>query len=181
MKMTSIGISQKFVAADHGDQTFDAIVIGSGYGGGVSASRLAAAGQNVLVLERGREIRPGQYPNDPTSAMGEMQVTVGKTGETLGKPDGMYDLRVGDDMNVIMACGLGGTSLINANVSLQVDPRVFEDLGWPKVYRDEPGLLDPFYEQARKMLGANAFPEGRNLPKLTALKKSAEAFLRACS
>ena len=175
--MSTQKISEKFDASARDGENWDVVVIGTGYGGGVSASRLAASGQKVLVLERGREIRPGQYPNDPTSAMGEMQITVGETGETVGRLDGMYDLRVGDDMNVIMGCGLGGTSLINANVSLQVDKRVFTDLGWPKVFRDEPGLLDPFYEKARVTLGANPFPEGRDLPKLKALKKSASAFL----
>ena len=38
------------------------VVVGSGYGGGIAASRLARAGQSVCLLERGREIRPGEYP-----------------------------------------------------------------------------------------------------------------------
>ncbi|HLM72942.1 MAG TPA: FAD-dependent oxidoreductase, partial [Polyangiaceae bacterium] len=41
---------------------YDVIVVGSGYGGAISASRLARAGKSVAVLERGREIQPGEYP-----------------------------------------------------------------------------------------------------------------------
>ena len=42
--------------------SYDIVVIGSGYGGGIAASRLARAGKRVCLLERGREIRPGEYP-----------------------------------------------------------------------------------------------------------------------
>jgi len=42
---------------------YDVIVIGSGYGGGIAASRLSRAGKRVCLLERGREIQPGEYPN----------------------------------------------------------------------------------------------------------------------
>ena len=40
-------------------------------------------------------------------------------------------MHVGRDMHVLVGCGLGGTSLINANVSLPPDPRVWEDPRWP--------------------------------------------------
>ncbi len=49
------------------------VVIGSGYGGGIAASRMARAGQRVCVLERGREFQPGEYPNTTVSAIPEMQ------------------------------------------------------------------------------------------------------------
>ena len=44
-------------------EVYQIVVIGSGYGGSIAASRLARAGQEVCLLERGRELRPGDYPN----------------------------------------------------------------------------------------------------------------------
>ena len=44
---------------------YDAVVVGSGYGGGTAASRLARMGFKVAVLERGREYLPGEYPTNP--------------------------------------------------------------------------------------------------------------------
>jgi cholesterol oxidase len=43
---------------------YDVVVIGSGYGGSITASRMARAGKKVCLFERGREILPGEYPNE---------------------------------------------------------------------------------------------------------------------
>ncbi|HEY6340518.1 MAG TPA: NAD(P)-binding protein [Bryobacteraceae bacterium] len=51
-----------------------AVVIGSGYGGAIAASRLTRAGQQVCVLERGREFQPGEYPDTPLEVIAESQV-----------------------------------------------------------------------------------------------------------
>ena len=109
---------------------FDAIVVGSGYGGGVAASRLARCGKKVAVLERGREIRPGAYPRDMASVSEAFQTTV--EGETIGDPQNMFDLRIFDDVQVLVGCGLGGTSLINANVAIEPDPWVFDTWAQPE-------------------------------------------------
>ena len=53
---------------------YEIAVIGSGYGGAIAASRLARAGREVVVFERGRELLPGEYPNDPVDMVGEVQV-----------------------------------------------------------------------------------------------------------
>jgi cholesterol oxidase len=105
--------------------TYDVVVVGSGYGGGVAASRLARSGRSVCVLERGREFLPGEFPDTELEALGEFQVDA--EGTKLGSPTGLYDLRVNRELNVFVCCGLGGTSLVNANVSLSADPRVFDD------------------------------------------------------
>ncbi len=46
--------------------TYDIIVIGSGYGSGVTASRIARAGKKVCVLDRGKEFLPGEFPDTPS-------------------------------------------------------------------------------------------------------------------
>ena len=55
--------------------TYDVVVVGSGYGGGVSASRLARAGFKVAVLERGREVVTGEFPSRFPDMRQEMRVT----------------------------------------------------------------------------------------------------------
>jgi cholesterol oxidase len=149
---------------------YDAVVIGSGYGGGVAASRLARAGLKVCVLERGREIPVGGFPAKLSEAQRELQIT-GRKGR-IGPATGLFDIRLNDDVHVLMGCGLGGTSLINANVCLRPDPRVFEDAAWPQEVRSD-GLLREGFARAERMLRPEPFP-GR-LVKLEALETAAKA------
>src|SRR6478609_7730300 len=86
---------------------YAAIVIGSGYGGGIAASRLARAGQSVCVLERGKEFQPGEYPDTPVEFLSESQVHL-PDGSTLGSRTGLYDFRVNQELNALVGCGLGG-------------------------------------------------------------------------
>ena len=153
---------------------YKVVVIGSGYGGGITASRLARAGQQVCILERGKEIQPGEFPDTPRKAFKEMQVDFGK--KHIGSPTGLYDFRINEDINVFVGCGLGGTSLINANVSLAAEPRVFEDERFPKGLRDDVHtLLADGYGRAKEMLKPTPYPENHPaLKKLAALEKSAK-------
>lgn len=153
---------------------YPVVVIGSGYGGGIAASRLARAGQEVCLLERGKEFQPGEYPDATVEGAREMQFDL--PGRHLGSPTGLYDFRVNEDINVVLGCGLGGTSLINANVSLPADDRTFDDARWPAELRGRPEELRPFYERAREMLKPSPYPEDFPLlPKLEALRASATA------
>lgn len=153
---------------------YTVVVVGSGYGGGIAASRLARAGQQVCVLERGKEFQPGEYPNTETTALGEMQVDLPQ--QHVGSRTGLYDFHVNSDINVFVGCGLGGTSLVNANVSLKAEPRVFDDIRWPKALRDDVNtLLAQGYQRAQAMLKPNPYPENfPPLPKLQALEKSSK-------
>ena len=149
---------------------YDVVVIGSGYGGGVAASRLARCGKSVCVLERGKEFLPGDFPERLSGVKAELQISQGKL--HAGAKTALFDLRLGDDVHVLAGCGLGGTSLINANVALQPDPRVFDDPAWPDEIRQDDALQEGFV-RAAQMLRPAPYPEDRPLSKLSALENSA--------
>lgn len=150
------------------------IVVGSGYGGGIAASRLSRAGQKVCLLERGREIRPGGYPNDLRKAGAEFQAS--NEGRRMGKGQGLFDFHLDEDVNVLVGCGLGGTSLINANVSIEPLAQVWQEAVWPRRIQDDlPTRIREGYQRARQMLKPNYYPlDGEPLYKLSALAKQAE-------
>jgi cholesterol oxidase len=155
--------------------SYDVVVIGSGYGGGISASRLSRAGKKVCLLERGKEILPGDFPDTVAEATKELQFDTCKG--KIGSPTGLYNIHVNDTQNVVVGCGLGGTSLINANVSLEPQPEVFEDARWPDEVREHKDtLLKEGFARAREMLKPKSYPESYpKLNKTMAHKKSAEA------
>ena len=153
---------------------YTVVVVGSGYGGGIAASRLARAGQRVCLLERGKEIRPGNYPDTETEAAEQMQADA-PVGH-IGSRTGLFDFRINDEINVLIGCGLGGTSLINANVCIRAEPRVFDDPCWPQEVRaDLDTLVEDGYRHAEQMLKPTPYPDDfPPLLKLEALKKSAD-------
>src|SRR5215831_13527943 len=100
---------------------YEVVVIGSGYGGSIAASRMARAGRKVCLLERGKEFQPGEYPDTEPQVLRQLQTDLpeGHIGSHLG----LYDFRINKEVNVFLGCGLGGTSLVNANVALKAEPR----------------------------------------------------------
>lgn len=153
---------------------YDVVVVGTGYGGSIAASRLARAGRRVCVLERGAELQPGEYPDTELEALEELQIDAPPGRK--GKRTALYDIRLNDDLNVFMGCGLGGTSLVNANVALHPDERVFDEAHWPKeLLADLDGRLADGYRHAEEMLKPQPYPDSfPALHKLDALQKSAK-------
>jgi cholesterol oxidase len=152
--------------------SYDAVVVGSGYGGGAAACRLAEAGWSVCVLERGRELRPGDYPDTTGGALRQIQAHTRRF--DVGSPTGLFDFRLGTGMGALVGCGLGGTSLINANVMLQPPEAVFDDERWPAALREDPAR-DTYYVTARDVLGAADAPAEPRPAKLAALDAAGRA------
>ena len=157
---------------DHARARYDVIVVGSGYGGGVSAMRLARAGKRVAVIERGREVVTGSFPSRFPDMRHEMRVTGARM--AMGSETGLYDVRIGEDMHVLVGRGLGGGSLVNAGVALRPDARVFADPVWPGQIRQD-GLLDAGYARARRWLRPSRDPQAATLTKFKALEAASVA------
>src|SRR5215469_7972365 len=146
---------------------YDIVIIGSGYGGAITAARLATANLNpprsIGILERGKEWKPGDYPEQPLDVAAQVRSDL--------NPLGLYELLNYPDISVIKGSGLGGTSLINANVAIVPDQEVFEQFHWPAAITYD--ALAPFYRQAFSVLAANPHPRALELAKVQALDRRA--------
>ena len=134
---------------------YDVVIVGSGYGGGIAASRLSRAGKTVCVLERGAEKQPGDYPDNAVSLLEEIQLDT--PAGRLGSDTALFDMRYNDSVNVVVGCGLGGTSLINAGICLRPDPAVFANANWPAALRAETALA-AYFDRAEAMLKPSPNP-----------------------
>ncbi len=155
---------------------YDAVIIGSGYGGSIAAMRFARGGLSVCLLEKGKEFQPGDYPSNLSEAVKEMQINADNR---QAKGNGLYNFHVSEDISVFKGCGLGGTSLVNANVSIRPEARVFESPRWPSAIRNNMSSLDEGYAKAWYVLKPRPYPAGTpnypELKKAAAMRKSAEA------
>jgi cholesterol oxidase len=141
------------------ESAYDVVVVGSGFGGGVTACRMAEQGLRVCVLERGRRFGPGDYPDRPEQAPLAFW-------HPVLNPGGMLDLRLMKDLTVITAAGVGGGSLVYANVQLRAPAAVFEEPPWPAaITRAE---LDRYYDRTEEALEPRTTPEEPELPKIRA-------------
>lgn len=143
----------------------DVIVVGSGFGGAVNACRLAEAGYRVLVLERGREWSAETYPRGP----GDHWFYLHSAPQLL---NGWMDFRYFGNMSVAMAAGVGGGSLIYANVSIVPPASVFA-AHWPAAISHEQ--MQPYYARVGKMLTPTEIPAGQEPRRYFALQKGAIA------
>ena len=145
---------------------YDVIVIGSGFGGGVTALRLTEKGYRVGVLEAGRRFEASDFPR--TNWNVRRFLFFPKLGLR-----GIQRIDVLDDVVVLSGAGVGGGSLVWANTSYEPHDAFFRDPQWASItdWRDE---LAPFYDQARRMLGVVVNPFDTPLDGV--IRKVAEHF-----
>ena len=148
------------------EAAYDAVNVGSGFGGGIAACRLAEAGWRVCVLERGRRFAPGDFPETPDQAPRAL------FHPTLN-PGGMFDLRIMRDVAVITGAGVGGGSLVYANVQLRAPADVFDDPRWPAAI--DRAVLDPYYDRTEEALQPVPTPDDPALPKIRAFANAGHA------
>lgn len=150
------------------DFDFDAIIVGSGFGGAVSAYNLAEAGMQVCILERGALWPPGSFPRYPREFRNAVfDPSRGRLG--------LFNLWSFRRIDVLTAAGVGGGSLLYANVLLRKDRESFvrdDGIPWPLSYED----LEPHYERIEALLQVRPYPgdaNGFDVPKHAALREVA--------
>ena len=79
----------------------------------------------------GKEFLTGEFPSRLPELRRELQIER-RQDALAARRTGLFDFRLGADIHVLVGCGLGGGSLINAGVALRPDARVFADPAWPE-------------------------------------------------
>ncbi len=142
---------------------YQAIVIGSGFGGSINACRLAKKWPGeILLLERGKRYPMGSFPRSPHDFANNFWNVSAEEGRDKPKTiaekqesHGMFDVRNFEHIDALVCAGLGGGSLIYANVFLQPPDEVFDD-NWPETCKKP--VLQPYYEVSKTVLGARPIP-----------------------
>lgn len=147
----------------------DVVIVGSGYGGSVAARTLAGLRKpgvdgklvpiSVCVLERGKEYLPGEFPKRFEDMPGHLRRTDETTASVTGNPEGLFDVRMGQDVVALVANGVGGGSLINAGVLLEPDLADFDPAS--EAHALVASLKKGWYDKARVALGGRVERGGK--------------------
>jgi len=142
---------------------WDFIIIGSGFGGSITACRLAQKNQRVLILERGRRWVDKDYP------IREPWIYDPDWPEEL---NGWIDFRAFGHMNVIQGAGIGGGSLIYANISVEARPELFDE---PWAGQISYAELKPYYDRVARFMNVQRVPENQVPARYELMKRAAAA------
>lgn len=143
---------------------YDAIVIGTGFGGAITARRLAEKGMRVLILERGRRWSPGTYPRTPADPW----VFSHAHPETF---NGWLDLRFFGRVAMALGAGVGGGSLCYSAVAEEAPAGLF-DTGWPAEIT--AAELRPHYDTVAREMGLTVIPDGQLSRRFRLSREAAE-------
>src|SRR5438132_8241332 len=155
------------------NKSLDVVVIGSGFGGAITACRLAERNYKVLILERGRRwIAPKYHAKYPDRTpyprnFGDPWIWSNTSPAQL---NGWADFRIYPGMTVVQGAGVGGGSLIYANVSVEASRGVFTT-GWPKelTYNE----LKPYYKAVANSMAVQRIPSKQWNPRTHLMKEAA--------
>jgi len=169
-------------------QYYDVVIIGSGFGGSITACRLAEAQKekgkevSVCVLERGKRYNMGEFPREVAKPKDWWWRKGGKCGWK-----GLMEFRSFENISVLVGSGVGGTSLVYLDVQINAFESTFDIIGpegqrrWPSAIRgcspevSEGKGLDnmlPYYQRVFEMLRPSPIPDPTL--KTRALKAGAE-------
>ncbi len=129
---------------------FDYVIIGSGFGGSVSAMRLTEKGYSVLILERGRRWRDSDFPRTNWNIFKYLWLPALRC-------FGFFEMSFLNGLLALHGSGVGGGSLVYANVLMEPDGRLFDNPAWRHL-ADWKTILRPHYDTARRMLGVTRNP-----------------------
>lgn len=125
---------------------FDQVIIGSGFGGSCSALRLSEKGNRVLLLEKGKRWKDEDFADNSWNLR-----------KCLWAPKlglrGTLQLSFTRKITALHGVGVGGGSLVYANVHLIPEDKVFDSEPWSRVHSDWKQRLMPFYGLAQRMIG----------------------------
>lgn len=145
------------------DKIYDHIVIGSGFGGSVSAMRLTEKGYDVLVLEKGHRYEAKDFPKSSWDL--KKYLWLPKI-----KMFGIQRIDFFKTVSILSGVGVGGGSLVYANTHMVPPDKFFQNKAWAHLNPDWKATLAPFYDLAKFMLGSTQykreFPEDKVLKEI---------------
>lgn len=127
----------------------DYIVVGSGFGGSVSAMRLAEKGYSVLVIEKGKRWKSTDFPKSNWNTRKYLWMP-------LLRCFGFQKLTFFREVFVISGVGVGGGSLVYANTHMMPRDTFYQNPIWAH-FKDWKSVLAPYFERARFMLGSEKY------------------------
>lgn len=130
---------------------YDFVIVGSGFGGSVSAMRLTEKGYRVLIIERGKRFEDDQFPENNW----QLRKYLWMPGVGF---HGFLKLSLLEDLMVFSWSGVGGGSLGFANVLVEPDEKMFQAPAWSDL-ADWRSVLAPHFAEAKRMLGRQRTPD----------------------
>jgi cholesterol oxidase len=146
-------------------QVYDYVIIGSGFGGSVSAMRLTEKGYSVLVLERGKRFEDKDFPKSNWNLFKYLWLPALRF-------HGFFEMTFMNGLLAFHGSGVGGGSLVYGNVLIEPGDRLFASPSWSHL-NDWKKELQPHYATARKMLGV--VPNPRLFPSDDVCNEIAES------
>ncbi|KAM7512686.1 hypothetical protein LguiB_011561 [Lonicera macranthoides] len=148
-------MSEHVILEGFDEDGYDAVVVGSGYGGSVVACRLSMAGVKVCLVEKGRRWEAKDFPTNSLEMMKAFRMENRDSRINFGPNNALFQVYMQEDSLAAMACGLGGGSLVNAGVMLRTPVRAKRNPKWPKEWERDWEICEA---SASSMLRTQSIP-----------------------